>query len=143
MTNQLSAKGPSTERFPVGRTFVSLIAVSMITPLAFILPAMWHGRLNLREWALLPVVSIVYAWPGCITFLLLGLPTIYGLFRFNRTGYLPFILFGALYTAVPWIILQGLLHPPRARFLQLVPLFAIIGIVNGLLTRLIIFGRRS
>ncbi|MDQ2842176.1 MAG: hypothetical protein M3Y72_14275 [Acidobacteriota bacterium] len=100
------------------------------------------ARPEISEFMLLPVASIMLAWPGCLAFLIFGLPTLYWLLRVNRTGFLLFAFFGAVYTPLPWVILQIVQHPPRYKYLQLVPTFAEIGIANGIFTRLIVVGRR-
>jgi hypothetical protein len=77
-----------------------------------------------------------------LTFLLLGVPTLYLLSRMRRTGFLLLACIGALYTAAPWIALEIAVQPPQDKMLQLAPSFAVIGLANGILTRLIVFGRR-
>jgi uncharacterized BrkB/YihY/UPF0761 family membrane protein len=131
------------KRFPVYRALIAVAAVSIFTPLVVLLLSIVGTKPALHELAALPVPAILFAWPGCVTFLALGLPTLYGLFRLNRTGFVIFALFGALYTALPWLVLHVALRPPRERFLNFVPMFLVIGIGNGIITRLIAFGRRS
>jgi hypothetical protein len=130
------------KRFPIGRVLIALVVVSILTPLIVLLyPGMASGP-RWYDFVALFVVSLLLAWPGCLTFLVLGLPTLYLLFRTNHIGFPIFALFGGLYTALPWVVLQIIQRPPRGKFLQLVPMFFAIGLINGILTRLIVFGRR-
>ena len=133
----------SWKKFPFWRVLLAMAVASIFPPFVLFALSMSASRPALSDLALLPLVSILYAWPGCLTFLLFGLPTLYFLLRAHRTGFVTFAFFGALYTALPWVILQAIQHPPRHKFLQLVPTFAEIGIVNGIFTRLIVVGLRS
>jgi cbb3-type cytochrome oxidase subunit 1 len=68
------------------------------------------------------------------------LPTAYWLFRRGQTGFVVYILVGAIYTIVPLIVGQALMK--SARYFEWIPLFALIGILNGALAKIILFGWR-
>jgi hypothetical protein len=148
----MSSTRAAVKRFPVFRALIAFFVIPVFTVLVYFLPgaALWRtapgpafGTEDLREWT---IVAIIFAWPGYIAFLVLGLPTAYLLFRSHRTGFGMFAFFGAVYTSLPWLIL-GITCPMNwARYLaqlkETMPVFAAIGVVGGLLTRLIIFGFR-
>jgi hypothetical protein len=85
-----------------------------------------------------------YAILGFITFLVLGIPTLYLLYRWNRLGFGWFMLFGALYTAlpVPFLPTNYHSHSYLANAIAFISVYAPIGIFGGILTRLMVFGRR-
>lgn len=87
-------------------------------------------------------VASSYAIPGYITFLVLGIPTLYLLYRWNRLGFGWFMFFGALYTALPFLFLRSNYAGHWASFRAGVSSFGPVGVLGGLLTRLIIFGRK-
>ncbi len=133
-------------KFPTGRALVDLVVVSIGTPFLFFSLSLFGHRWtkdDLYGLAFLPLASILFAWPGCITFLVVGLPTLYLLYRTKQTDFLTFALLGGVYTALPWVVLQIVQRPPHGKFLQLAPLFFDIGLANGIITRLIVFGRRA
>jgi MFS superfamily sulfate permease-like transporter len=80
-----------------------------------------------------------------LIFLIVGAGTIYLLYRAGRTDFGVFATFGALYTPLSWLLLSPI-HPLHWNLflLQLreLPAYAVIGALSGILTILIIFGRR-
>lgn len=134
----------SAKRFPVARTAIAFVVIPLVTSYAFFLPAAFAVKSNLREFAMsmaiLPVDALLYAWPGYVTFLIIGVPTIYLLYRADRIDFWLFACFGALYTA--WVMLHLVMKSPRGNYIGLAVMFAVIGLANGILTRLIVFGRR-
>ena len=139
----------TTERLllaPVGRVLVALVIVPLFTNVLFLLPAVYQERSDPRDLAssllALPLAAVIDAWPGYVVFGVLGIPLIYLLARIGRTDFLVFAGAGAICTAAPWIILQMAAHAPHSKPIQLAPLFGVIGLANGVLTRLIVFGYR-
>jgi hypothetical protein len=118
------------KRFPIGRTLIALVIVSIFTPGIMLVPATLAGPQQLYGLMFLPLASIMLAWPGCLTFLALGLPTLYWLFRTNHTGFIIFAFFGALYTALAWDVFQ-VIAKQREQLHNFVPIFVvIIGLIN-------------
>lgn len=110
-------------------------------------PGAGESRLSdfLHDLLLLPAVSVIFAWPGYVIFLVLGVPTLYFLFRYKRADLVIFLLVGAFCTPLPFFVL-ALLPPHRPgqvkNELDAVPLFALLGLFNGFLTWLIVLGWR-
>jgi hypothetical protein len=136
----------AVRKFPVARAGIAFLVIPLFTSYVFFVPGIFAARSNLRElamsMAILPVDALLYAWPGYVTFLIVGVPTLYVLYRLNRTAFWLFACLGALYTALPCMILRLVAKSPRGDYLGLASIFAVIGLANGILTRLIVFGRR-
>jgi hypothetical protein len=127
-----------THKFPVGRGVLAMVVPAVLTPLIMFVLGIVPARPSVREIALLPVMALIFAWPGALVGLLLGLPTAYWLFRRRQTGFIAYVLVGAFYTVAPLIVGQAL--TTSARYLPWIPVFALIGLLNGALARIILFG---
>ena len=129
---------------PLWRVVIAMAVVSVLTPILYLLPLGIDRKTSLYEFLLLPLNGIVFAWPGCLMFLALGLPTIFVLHRLHRTGFGIFALFGMLYTTLGEAILYfaGGGRRPRELMVYLF-IFGLIGLINGVITRLIVYGRRD
>jgi hypothetical protein len=121
-----------------------MAVVSVLTPILYLLPLGIDKTTSLYDLLLLPVNGIVFAWPGCVMFLAFGLPTIFALHRLHQTGFGIFALFGMLYTALGAAILylSGGSRRPRELIVYLF-IFGLIGLINGMITRLIVYGWRD
>ncbi len=89
------------------------------------------------------VISFLFSWPGYLTFFILGLPTLYLLFRLSWTSASVFIIIGAVYATLPWLFL-GLPHPcDRGVYVQHIsveiPFFAVAGAISGALMWFLLF----
>lgn len=144
----------SQRPFPIARSFIALIVV----PVGTVVVPLFIGDLfqrtppweHLSWWASLKLwflftasAACYYAIPGYITFLVLGIPSLYLLHRWKRLGFGWFMLLGALYTALPFPFLAWFVGY-RSEYLAIVgpytSVFALVGILGGILTRLIVFG---
>lgn len=138
------ATGDGRKNFPIGRTVVAFFVAPQIPLilLSAIVSAFhphweWHPTF---EWALAllwPLLMIpIVPWPAYAVFLAIGAPTLYMLYRLNRLSFALFAFFGALYTGLTAL----LLITPRSADMALT--FAGVGALDGILVRLIVFGRR-
>ena len=105
------------------RILASAFAVSAFTILSFILAGNGVRSLEIHEVLLLPLVCIVYGWPASILFLALGVPTLSWLNWSGRLSLPSRMFVGAVFTALPSVVLQITLRPERLRFLQMAPFF--------------------
>ena len=132
------------QHFPIWRALVAMAVVSVLTPMIYLLRAGFYAKPSLYELAVLPLDGFVFAWPVCIIFVALGFPTLYTLFRLHRTGFGLFVSFGVLYTALGAALLYVSGGGRRTRELMYYSVvFGLIGLVNGVITRLIVCGWRS
>jgi len=134
--------------FPVGRVLIAALVVPVFPLLAITVV----GELgptpgqSLADRLLAPLTAPLLSWPGYVVFFLAGVPTIYLLYRWNHFGFALFAAFGALYTS---LAVCFIVHPyPFSWSLYFetlrgtLPLFAGLGALAGILTRLVVFGRR-
>lgn len=149
-----TAKGSTwPEKFPIARTVIAFLVIPLFSNLALLLinrvwslthsgPVGGAEAQNGLEWIFL---AIIYSWVGYLTFLLLGLPTLYALYRLHWSGFLAFIVIGTFDTFLPWVVLgfgpHAHAHPGRMSLVYLWEEFKAVGTVgaiNGVLTRLIL-----
>ena len=139
-----------SQKFPLQKSLVALLVVPPSTFCFVGLIATCLARV--KEWppiadvAWYPLYYIVFAWPGYIVFLVLGLPSLYILFRYKYLSLWVFMLIGALYTSATWIVISLLGPPSLDRFaasLRETFIFVLAGALGGALTRTIVFGWRS
>jgi hypothetical protein len=92
-----------------------------------------HGQMPwwIGIW-LVPVPAIIMSWPGYLSFLVLGIPTLYILYGYGHTGYIICALFGALYCSIAVLFIMPW---PAIQF------YAPLGALSGIVTKLIVFGR--
>ncbi len=141
------------EKFPLGRVFIALFAVPFPAIVVMLLFGEITGtgapeeRFSLKTTLLfLPTTAAIFAWPGYVVFLLLGVPTLYLLFRLRRSDVFLFLLFGGIYAPLPWF-LAALRGPFSAdtyyeTLKAEVPIFVLFGIAAGWLTRIIVIPSR-
>ena len=102
-------------------------------------------RLTFWDLSLLPAVFYL-AVPGYLVFLILGIPTIYFLYRWKRLGFGWFALFGVLYTSLAFAILGLCIYHDRSTYFitlkAYLQIWGVAGFFGGVLTRLIVFGPR-
>jgi len=141
----------SVERFPIGHVLLAgfivpafpLLAITIANELS---PKPWRQSNSFIDFLLLIPAEVLVSWPGYVVFFLLGVPTTYLLYRWHHVGFLLFAVIGAIYTSLAVCLL---VHPyPFTWPLYFdtlrasLPLFAGLGAGAGVLTRLIVFGRR-
>jgi hypothetical protein len=87
----------------------------------------------------LPLVGLILSSvPGYISFLVLGVPTLYYSHKFNVTGYGIYTFFGTLYAFIAALVIARALA-----VLAVLVIFAPLGAFAGILTRMIVFGLNS
>ncbi|MGA8028287.1 MAG: hypothetical protein WB992_14180 [Bryobacteraceae bacterium] len=144
---------PARGRFPIVRALIAMIVVPVATVVGPALPGAFRphsyppDQFSLYVLFLESMGALSLAIPGYLVFLVLGIPTMYLLYRSNRLGFAWFMLFGALYTALPFPMLGLYAYSNRSEYVNVVrafiSLYAPIGILGGILTRLIVFGWRA
>lgn len=146
------------KRFPIYRALVALIVVpplilAIFPFLIFLLGLIINRRSSAaipgEHWSgfdllLFPVVTVIYSWPGYIAFALLGLPTLYLLYRWNRVELVLFGAIGAVYTCLAWVLFEFIAQrdpAARAEYMRMTPIWVVAGFIGGVLTRCIVHWR--
>ena len=93
------------KRFPIYRALLALLVVPPFTMLVYFLIGSVSHPLEPGELRSLVLACLIFALPGYIVFLGLGLPTIYVLFDLRKTGFGTFAFFGMVYTSLPWVFI--------------------------------------
>jgi len=140
-------------KFPIGRALIALLIVPPVTiglsAIAFSSDHRWPRPFpGITEWLrqmleFAAFLVILGSWPGYIAFVVLGLPTLYVLYRLNQSEFSLFALLGLICTSVAWIAFFYIIPPndnPRMALLCSTPPWAILGLVAGVLTRLVVVG---
>jgi hypothetical protein len=91
--------------------------------------------------------TLILSWPGYVIFAGLGIPMLLLFSRFNWTRLWAFAVVGMICTEIPWLLI-AFTSPNDAATVHAMlrgtlPQFALIGIVNGIITRLIFLGTRN
>jgi hypothetical protein len=124
----MTSQDPSARLRP-GRLLLATFLVPICSNVVFLFPAYYEVRHGIRDFAtslvMLPAVAAIFAWPGFLVFLVLGIPTLYLLHRLRRTGFLLCALFGALYTPLSFIVLDITQLSPQHKVLQSAPTLAV------------------
>lgn len=134
---------PST--YPIGRTLIAFLIIPplMIGPMF----AAGMNKLTVHELAFLPIVTLMYSWPGYVIFAGLGIPILLFFFRFKLARFWEFAVVGMICTEIPWLVIAftsgGDAATVRAQLRGTLPIFAPIGIGSGIITRLIVLGMRK
>lgn len=133
-----------TPTYPIGRTLLALLIVPSLMVGSMFATGM--GKFSVHELAFLPIVTLMYSWPGYVIFAGLGIPILLLFFRFKLARFWEFAIVGMICTEIPWLVV-AVTSPldaatVHAQLRSSLLLFAPIGIVNGIVTRLIILGRR-
>lgn len=137
-------------KFPVGRT---IVALSIVPPLSLLIPILTGILIQRPPGALenlndrhFPLFILILSWPGYVVFAGLGIPILLLFFRFKLARFWEFAIAGMICTEIPWLIVA--FTGPRdaatvhAQLRSTLPPFAVMGIVNGIITRLIVLGVR-
>lgn len=138
--------------FPIIRVLIAGLIIPSFPLLAVFVanqlsPTPMRESFTLAESLLVFPVYAALSWPGYVVFFLLGVPTIYLLYRWNHFGFIIFGIFGALYTCLGvYFAIDPYPNQPERNFevtLGLAPIFGWLGALAGVLTRLIVFGPGS
>jgi len=140
-------------KFPIRRVLIALLVIPLISNLGLaLLNMIWsltHAPVGQQPEAAANAIAlaILFSWPGYLTFLVIGLPTLYALYRVGWSGFTIFAVIGAAYTFLPWFVLGE--SPSHISwdayirdFWEQFKIFGSVGAMNGILTRLIVVGRR-
>lgn len=126
------------KRFPIRRMFVASFLISWLTT-GLVILGNEQGRPKFTSVSVNALMGMAFfSFPGWVIFLALGGPTLYLLYRLNWTNFAIFAFFGAVYTALPFLIFQQLYFPQDLGSFAIVWPFTGIGLVNGVLTRVIV-----
>ena len=149
MSSVTTSRG-SPVHFPVGRAILALAIVPPLTSLVLLfirLAIMVKPLLEVTPQQILGILlyALEASWPGYLLFLFVGIPVIYLLHRLKWTQLWKFAVAGTLCLQLLWLYfdlpnmdLYDVLVDAR----RMVPIFATIGAVDGVLIRLIILGGR-
>jgi hypothetical protein len=140
-------------KFPIRRVLIAFLVIPGFSNLALaVLNVIWsltHAPAGQQPEAVADAVAlaILFSWPGYLTFLVIGLPTLYALYRVGWSGFTIFAVIGAVYTFLPWFVLgESPAHISREAYVrdswEQFKVLGSVGAVNGILTRLIVVGRR-
>lgn len=140
-------------RFPIGRT---VFALAVIPPLTLLIPGIVNSQLfvhqpgdvstGLSSIGRTILAILILACPGYVIFAILGIPLLYVFSRFNWTRLWAFAVVGMICTEIPWFLIAATSHSDpettRARLWDALPTYALVGMLNGIITRLIVLGWR-
>ena len=136
--------------FPIRRTLLALLIVPPGTLLIPLLVSMLtqksQGGWNAVDILKLPVFILIFSWPGYVIFAVLGIPILLLFFRFKLARFWEFAVIGMICTEIPWLVIASTdgrdAATVHALLRSTLPRFGVIGIGSGIITRLIILGRR-
>lgn len=145
---------PST--YPIGRTLVALV---LVPPMTLVIPSivsfqtLMHPAagetlsIGLSSIGRMVVGLLILSWPGYVIFAGLGIPILLFFFRFKLARFWEFAVVGMICTEIPWLVIASTSGGDAATVHALLrgtlPIFAAIGIGNGIITRLIVLGIRK
>ena len=114
-------------RFPLGKTVIAGLLVSVLTPVLLVCVPMLisvfsdllMGRtpppraqgvpwtlagFTADSFGLAAAMGIAFSWPGLLAYTLAGAPTLYLLYRWRISSWVVFVLLGAMITAGSWLL---------------------------------------
>ena len=141
-------------QFPGYRVLIAFLVIPIFSMLAFLMdnqiwllthPSRGMEKPALWDWSWIGF-AVVFSWPGYLVFLVLGIPTLYVLYRRKETAFALFALIGMVYAFLPAVV-AGLTVRPFVPHVYLSFLMGecvalgLIGVIDGILVRLIVLDK--